>query len=74
MTDPTRIAIRSYPQPRYPQRIRDLGCRLMPNEITDAWYAQGCPPRLDKSGISRRVIWRWRLACLLRGTWLRHFR
>jgi hypothetical protein len=46
---------------------RNLGRRLHPIEVTDAWYAQDCPPALDASNLSRRVRLQWRIACLLRG-------
>ena len=44
-----------------------LGRKLHPAEITDAWYAQDCPPRLDTNDLPFTIRVRWRLACALRG-------
>lgn len=52
-----------------PDCLREVGRRLHPDTITDAWYAADCPPKLDwrAAGITRRTWLQWRLACLLRG-------
>jgi len=47
--------------------LKSLGVRLHPDEITEAWYGAGCPPRLDTRGLSPRVRLQWWLACRLRG-------
>lgn len=52
---------------RYTTFKSRLGRLLHPIEITDAWYAQDCPPRLNLTGIPFTIRIRWRLACVLRG-------
>lgn len=49
-----------------PAFVIALGCRLHPASVTEAWYAQDCPPKLD-GGVSPVDLLRWRVACALRG-------
>jgi hypothetical protein len=48
-------------------RRQRLGAKLHPEAVTAAWYAAGCPPRLDASSLPLRVRLQWYLACRLRG-------
>lgn len=63
-TDMSQLALY---RKRRPNLARALGCVLLPATITDAWYAQECPARIDTTGISRTDRARWHLSRVLRG-------
>lgn len=52
--------------PVFTRRLR-FGCLIHPEQVTDAWYAQGCPPVLDTHGLGRLMVARWRVSKWMRG-------
>lgn len=52
---------------RRPARVIQLGRRIHPEQVADAWYAAGCPESPWRPPISAPMFLRWRFACLLRG-------
>jgi hypothetical protein len=46
--------------------MQELGIRIHPREVTDAWYAANCPPNF-KPNVPFLTWAQWRLSCLLRG-------
>lgn len=65
----TRTITVQLPTQKHPHRaawMTNLGRRLHPQEVTDAWYAAECPPGFNPP-VNLRTRLRWRLACLLRG-------
>jgi hypothetical protein len=69
-----RLAIVTVPAPDYtpnlnrrPEWMRELGRHLHPETITNIWYAQNCPPKLDRWSLPLTMRVQWTVECWLRG-------
>jgi hypothetical protein len=49
-----------------PNRIRQLGVKIHPEAVADAWYAADCPENFVPD-LPRLTLLRWRISRKLRG-------